>query len=210
MSTVNNQYYLEQMGINVWTKRDSRKAGNPLAELARTVSTCVRCPLSQHRTQTVFSRGNPNAPLMIIGEAPGFYEDKQGLPFVGKAGILLNQMLKSIDLNEDEVYIANILKCRPPDNRDPKSDEIEQCSEHLTQQIAIVAPKLLLAVGRFSGQFLARKNQPLKELRQNVHYYNDIPCLVSYHPAYLLRNPSDKKKAYGDLVRLKGLLSSLK
>ena len=177
-----------------------------LSLLAQNVAACTRCPLHQTRKQTVFFRGNPQAKLMIVGEAPGFYEDQQGRPFVGKAGGLLNQMLQSVGIQEDAVYIANVLKCRPPNNRDPKTEEISQCSHYLRQQIALVKPDLILAVGRFAGQFLSNQIRSLKELRQKIHYYNDTPFIVSYHPAYLLRNPKDKKKTYADLLAVKHFL----
>lgn len=202
-------YYLQQMGIEIWVFRP--QVSNVLSELqqcAAEVAFCTRCPLSQTRTQTVFSRGNPHARLMVIGEAPGFYEDKQGLPFVGKAGDLLNRMLHSIGLTEEDVYIANVLKCRPPNNRDPESCEITACSGYLEEQITLLQPKLILAVGRFSGQFLLKKILPLNEMRNTVHDYHGIAVLVSYHPAYLLRNPIDKKKAYQDLLLAKRLLQS--
>lgn len=198
------QYYLQTMGIERWLRRQTKHSSeNHLATLAQEVAVCNRCPLYKTRTQTVFSRGNPKAKLMIIGEAPGFYEDQQGLPFVGKAGGLLNQMLQSIGMSESDVYIANVLKCRPPNNRDPALEEIEQCSPYLAQQIDFIAPDLILALGRFAGQFLLKKQLPLNKLRKTIHRYNDIPFMVSYHPAYLLRNPIDKKKAYDDLTTVK-------
>lgn len=205
-----NQYYLQTMGIDLWIQRQPPNfiEENGLTVLAKKVAECVRCELYKTRKQTVFSRGNPRAKLMIIGEAPGFYEDKQGLPFVGKAGGLLNQMLKAIGLTEEDAYIANVLKCRPPNNRDPKPEEIAQCSPYLTHQIELIKPHLILALGRFSGQFLLKKTGTLKELRNSLHYYNNIPFIVSYHPAYLLRNPSDKKKAYLDLLRAKKMLGN--
>lgn len=202
------RYYLQTMGIESFISRKK----NPISEshlvaLEGEVAACTRCPLHKTRTQTVFSRGNSKARLMIIGEAPGFYEDKQGLPFVGKAGSLLNQMLQSIEMSEDNVYIANVLKCRPPNNRDPAIDEIEQCTSYLTQQIDYIAPSLILALGRFAGQFLLKKTLPLNELRKTVHRYKNTPFLVSYHPAYLLRNPVDKKKAFIDLITVKKMLA---
>lgn len=201
------QYYLQQMGIEPWIiRRTGSSHENNLSQLAKRVSQCTACSLHQCRTRTVFARGNPQAKLMIIGEAPGFYEDQQGLPFVGKAGVLLNQMIHSIGLNEQEVYIANVLKCRPPDNRDPTVEEIALCTPYLSEQVALVAPTLLLALGRFAGQFLVKKNLPLNQLRQTRHYYNSIPCFVSYHPAYLLRSPKDKKHAYRDLLQIKQCL----
>ncbi len=202
------QYYLQQMGIKPWVLRKAKVDKKNLNDLALTVSNCVLCPLHKTRTQTVFARGNPDARLMIVGEAPGFYEDQQGLPFVGKAGGLLNKMLSSIELSDEDVYIANVLKCRPPNNRDPNAEEIQQCSEHLSQQIALVAPKLILAAGHFAGQFLLKATTPLNKMRQKIHDYNGTPVLVSYHPAYLLRNPADKKNAYQDLLFIKQLLES--
>lgn len=179
-----------------------------LSSLATEVAGCTRCPLHKTRKQTVFCRGNPQAKLMIIGEAPGFYEDQQGRPFVGKAGGLLNRMMKSIDLSEDDFYIANVLKCRPPNNRDPQADEILQCSTYLELQIELVKPELILALGRFSGQFLVNKPLPLKQLRQKVNYYKNIPFIVTYHPAYLLRNPLEKQKTYTDLLVVKKFLQT--
>ncbi len=200
-------YYLQQMGIEPWVLRASRVHKKNLAQLAEDVAACVRCPLHQTRTQTVFARGSTDAKLMIIGEAPGFHEDQQGFPFVGKAGRLLDKMLNSIGLSGSDVYIANVLKCRPPDNRDPTPEEISQCSGYLSAQIAMVTPKLILAVGRFSGQFLLNVTFPLNKMRSKVHDYQGTPVLVSYHPAYLLRNPAEKKNAYRDLLVVKRLLT---
>jgi uracil-DNA glycosylase family 4 len=177
-----------------------------LRALSNEVASCTRCILHKTRTQTVFFRGSLHAKLMIIGEAPGFYEDQQGLPFVGKAGNLLNQMMHSVELFEQDFYIANVLKCRPPNNRDPKAEEIGECSSYLTRQIELLKPNLILALGRFAAQFLLNKPLPLKQLRNVVHYYKNIPFIVSYHPAYLLRNPVDKKKTYLDLLVVKNFL----
>jgi len=207
MSSQLRHYYLQQMGIDTWVKREECKSKKHLVQLAADVSLCVRCPLHHTRTQTVFARGNPDAKLMIIGEAPGFYEDQQGLPFVGQAGGLLNKMLNSIGLSGEDVYIANVLKCRPPNDRDPQPDEISHCSNYLTQQIAIVSPRLILAVGRFAGQFLLNASFPLNQMRNKIHEYQQIPMLVTYHPAYLLRNPFDKKNAFQDLMIVKQLLT---
>ncbi|HHF7353279.1 TPA: uracil-DNA glycosylase [Legionella anisa] len=202
-----SRYYLQFMGIDLWALRQPHSScEQDLSALAKEVAACTRCSLHKTRTQTVFFRGSAKAKLMIIGEAPGFYEDKQGLPFVGKAGSLLNQMLQSIEIVEEDVYIANVLKCRPPNNRDPQLDEIAQCSSYLSRQIELIQPHLILALGRFAGQFLLNKPLPLKQLRNTLHHYNNIPFIVSYHPAYLLRNPADKKKAYLDLLAAKKLL----
>ncbi|CDZ79170.1 uracil-DNA glycosylase, family 4 [Legionella massiliensis] len=208
MSEPLSRYYLQTMGIDSWVVRQpgSSVCENPLDDLAQEVAACQRCPLHKTRSQTVFSRGSSQAKLMIIGEAPGFYEDQQGLPFVGKAGSLLNQMIQSIGMTEEDVYIANVLKCRPPNNRDPAVEEIVKCSDYLTRQITLIKPDLILALGRFAGQFLVSKPLPLNQLRKTIHRYNDTPFIVSYHPAYLLRNPSDKKKAYIDLLAVKKYL----
>lgn len=202
-----SNYYLQTMGIDQWSIRRVKRSGEEaLLILAQEVSACTRCSLHKTRTQTVFSRGSPQAKLMIIGEAPGYYEDQQGKPFVGKAGYLLNQMLHSIGMTETDVYIANVLKCRPPNNRDPAAEEIIKCADYLTRQIGLLAPQLILALGRFAGQFLLNKPLSLNQLRKSVHRYNNTPFIVSYHPAYLLRNPADKKKAYADLIAVKKFL----
>lgn len=207
MSDALNRYYLQAMGIDLWElRRPHVSSEQGLGALANEVAACTQCSLHKTRTQTVFCRGNSNAKLMIIGEAPGFFEDQQGLPFVGKAGALLNQMLQSIEMAENDVYIANVLKCRPPNNRDPQLEEIAQCSSYLERQIELIQPSLILALGRFAGQFLLNKPLPLKQLRKTLHHYHNIPFIVSYHPAYLLRNPADKKQAFLDLLTVKKLL----
>lgn len=168
--------------------------------LQQMVSHCTACGLHCSRTQTVFGVGNRQADLMIIGEAPGFYEDQQGEPFVGRAGQLLNAMLKAIRLERSQVYIANILKCRPPNNRDPQPDEVAACTPFLDRQLELIQPKLLLAVGRIAAHYLLNSKQALSQLRGQVHRYGkqQTPLIVSYHPAYLLRNPRDKARAWQD------------
>lgn len=207
-SSNHHAYYLNQLGIDVWVRRQEEAADEPLQQLKASVASCTRCPLHANRTHTVFARGNPHASVMVVGEAPGYYEDQQGLPFVGKAGRLLDKMLRSVGLSEEDVYIANVLKCRPPDNRDPTEAEIAACHQHLAEQITLVNPALLLAVGRFAGQFLIKQSLPLNRMRQHVHQYGNRPVIVSYHPAYLLRNPNDKKKAYADLLMLQQHVTS--
>lgn len=209
MSADVRHYYLQQMQIEPWVLRKNTLNKKSLEQVASDVSICTRCPLCKSRTQTVFARGNPKAKLMVIGEAPGFYEDKQGLPFVGKAGGLLNNMLSSIGLTAEDVYIANLIKCRPPDNRNPKSEEIAACSPYLAEQIMLVAPRLIVALGRFAGQFLLNTTAPLNKMRHQQQVYQGIPVLVSYHPAYLLRNPADKKQAYVDLLRASQVISKV-
>ena len=169
-------------------------------ELQARVSVCTRCAeLAATRTQTVFGVGNHNAKWMVIGEAPGAEEDRQGEPFVGRAGQLLNNMLKAIGLERETVFIANMIKCRPPGNRDPHPEEIANCSDYLRRQVELVSPKVILAVGRISAQNLLKTGEPLARLRGKMHRLGDIPLVVTYHPAYLLRTPSDKAKAWADL-----------
>jgi uracil-DNA glycosylase family 4 len=169
--------------------------------LKQAVVNCTACGLHSTRTQTVFGVGNPNADLLFIGEAPGFNEDQQGEPFVGRGGQLLTAMIKTMGLTRNDVYIANILKCRPPNNRDPLPEEVNLCTRFLTQQIALIKPRIVVAVGRIAAHYLLQTKSSLESLRNKVHQYgaNATPLIVTYHPAYLLRNPVDKKKAYIDL-----------
>jgi DNA polymerase len=146
---------------------------------------------------------------MIIGEAPGANEDLQGQPFVGRAGQLLNAILASINLTREDVFIANILKCRPPENRDPNPDEVATCTPYLEKQIALLKPTLILAVGRIAAQFLLKTTASLSSLRGKMHTYQNIPLMITYHPAYLLRTPRDKKKAYADWVKVKKMIGNL-
>lgn len=195
--------YLHYMGIECWQERAAVSETVSLQDLAYQVSVCEKCSLCKTRTQTVFSRGNPTASLMIIGEAPGFYEDQQGKPFVDKAGKLLDAMLASIGFREEDIYIVNVLKCRPPNNREPALEEIQACRYYLEQQICSVAPKLILALGRLAGQFLLGKSDTLSSQRLIKHTFQQIPFFVTYHPDDLLRNPEDKKRAYQDLLLVK-------
>lgn len=163
------------------------------------VASCTRCPLHQTRTQTVFGVGDTQADWLVIGEAPGEQEDLQGEPFVGPAGLLLNEMLRAIGLARQQVYIANILKCRPPKNRDPQVQEVAACEGYLRQQIAFIRPKIILAVGRIAAQNLLKTAVPVGKLRGLVHDYHGVPLVVVYHPAYLLRSPLEKRAAFNDL-----------
>jgi uracil-DNA glycosylase family 4 len=177
--------------------------------LAAEVSGCTRCALHRSRTQTVFGVGRRDAKLLVIGEAPGADEDKQGEPFVGRAGQLLNAMLRSIGMPRHEVYIANILKCRPPNNRDPEVNESAACTPYLERQLALVEPRVLLAVGRIAAQWLLQTDTPIGRLRGRVLNYGErgTPLVVTYHPAYLLRSPLAKATAWTDLCLVKELLS---
>ena len=177
-------------------------------ELRRAVKNCTACGLRAGCTQTVFGVGNTEADLLVIGEAPGADEDRQGEPFVGRAGQLLNAMLLAMGFRRQEVFIANVVKCRPPNNRDPKAEEVLQCEPYLLRQIELVRPRAILAVGRISAQHLLKTEITVGRLRGRVHAFGEdrIPLVVTYHPAYLLRSPEQKAKAWEDLQRVLSLL----
>ena len=214
------RYYLDTMGIQVWddaasdaqvAARTSTPVRSPVdleswETLQRTEIACTLCELHQSRTQTVFGVGDKQADLLVIGEAPGRDEDEQGEPFVGRAGQLLTAMLLAIGLQRDDVYIANILKCRPPNNRDPEASEIDSCSGYLRQQIELIQPKAIFAVGRIAAQALLHSTATIGSMRGKQHSYEGVPLIASYHPAYLLRKPSEKRKSWQDLLLLKSLL----
>jgi DNA polymerase len=211
--------YLQAMGIDVWLPRgdpepdesetvaDDAAAAEDLNwdELRRCVADCTRCELAESRIQTVFGVGNQDADWMIIGEAPGAEEDRRGEPFVGRAGKMLDEMLRAIGQSRDAVFIANTLKCRPPNNRDPKPAEASACRDYLERQIALVQPKIILAVGKIAAQNLLGCDDPVGRMRGQRHNLNGIPLVVTYHPAYLLRSPSQKSKSWSDLCLAKRL-----
>ncbi len=216
--TTHQRRALAAMDIPLWQplgSDDETTSPPPVAvsadwdELRAEVMACTRCDLAASRTQPVFGTGNPQADWMVIGEAPGAEEDRQGEPFVGRAGQLLNQMLKAVGLSRDEVYIANILKCRPPNNRDPAPAEVEACRGYLQRQIELVSPRLLLAVGRIAAQNLLGSDAPVGRLRGRVHHLpgSGLPVVVTYHPAYLLRSPAQKRKAWDDLCLARAVLA---
>ncbi|WP_175704492.1 uracil-DNA glycosylase [Burkholderia ambifaria] len=184
---------------------EARPAATPVAmldwdTLAARVADCTSCRLCEKRTNTVFGVGDREADWMLIGEAPGENEDKQGEPFVGQAGKLLDNMLQSLALKRGEnVYIANVIKCRPPGNRNPEPDEVARCEPYLQRQVALVKPKLIVALGRFAAQTLLKTDASIASLRGRVHTYEGVPVIVTYHPAYLLRSLQDKSKAWADL-----------
>jgi DNA polymerase len=182
-------------------------AGAPgWAELEQAVAGCTLCGLCRTRTQTVFGTGDRAATLMVVGEAPGAEEDRQGLPFVGRAGQLLNAMLRSVGFAREQVFIANVLKCRPPKNRDPEPAEAEQCLPYLRRQIELVAPRALLCVGRIAAQNLLGTDASLGSLRGQVLRLGATPVVVTYHPAYLLRTPAHKRRAWDDLRLARSLV----
>ena len=211
------RYYLDAMDIQVWElqappagETDVRAQDTDAIwqQLERSVAACTKCELSGSRTQTVFGVGNRNADLLIIGEAPGRDEDLQGEPFVGRAGQLLNAMLAAIGMTRQQVYIANILKCRPPNNRDPGPEEAAACNPWLQQQIELIEPAVILALGRVAAHKLLNTEQSLASLRNRQHDYAGIPLIVSYHPAYLLRKPVEKRKSWQDLKRVRTMINS--
>jgi DNA polymerase len=173
------------------------------------ICTCMKCPLGATRTKFVFGVGDPHATLMLIGEAPGADEDAQGEPFVGRAGQLLNKILEAIRFRRDEVYICNILKCRPPENRTPAPEEVDQCIPYLKKQIALIRPKLILCLGLTAAQNLLQTNESLTRLRGRVLQYEGIPLMVTYHPAALLRNPNWKRPTWEDVQAARKLHDEL-
>jgi uracil-DNA glycosylase len=208
---------LEVLGLTPrWIRREGRLSAAPLTEkpisaaaltetldwnaLKARVATCRQCRLCEQRTQTVFGVGDETAAWMLIGEAPGANEDRLGQPFVGQAGRLLDNMLQAVGRTRHQgVYIANVIKCRPPGNRDPQPDEVAQCEPYLRRQLALIRPEIIIALGRFAAQSLLKTESSISRLRGRVHQYEGIPVIVTYHPAYLLRNASDKAKAWADL-----------
>ncbi|MGE0393376.1 MAG: uracil-DNA glycosylase [Vicinamibacterales bacterium] len=169
---------------------------------------CRRCKLhTLGRSRIVFGVGNPNADLMFVGEAPGADEDAQGIPFVGKAGQLLTKIIEAINLTRDEVYIANVIKCRPPGNRNPEPDEVEQCEPFLFRQIDAIRPKVIVALGKFAAQSLLRSAEPISKLRGREFPFRDAILMPTFHPAYLLRNPSSKREVWEDMKRVRELLA---
>jgi len=210
---------LREMGLGpVWKLRQQAvvqqekiqgEAGGWI-ELKQAVPACTACGLHKTRTQTVFGVGDENADWLLVGEAPGAEEDRLGDPFVGQAGRLLDAMLGAIDLSrEKNVYICNVLKCRPPGNRNPEPDEVAKCTPFLLRQIELIGPKLIVAMGRFAAQTLLNTDASIASLRGRVHQYAGRPLIVTYHPAYLLRNLPDKSKAWADLVFARRTMAGL-
>ncbi|MBI1805784.1 MAG: uracil-DNA glycosylase [Ignavibacteria bacterium] len=185
-------------------------ASQSLDILNKEICECLKCPLGQTRTKFVFGVGNPNADVMFIGEAPGADEDIQGEPFVGRAGQLLNKIIEAVQMKREDVYICNILKCRPPNNRDPEPTEMETCSPYLHKQIDLLKPKFIICLGRISAQWLLQTNESLTNLRGKVHNYRGAKLIVTYHPAALLRNPNWKRPAWEDMKMFKKLYDELK
>jgi uracil-DNA glycosylase family 4 len=205
------EYQAETYGPDLMTESECgvsgvRPAAKPaLDDLRQDIQNCNRCGLAKTRTHFVFGVGNPEANLMLIGEAPGEEEDRRGEPFVGAAGQLLDKILAAIGFDRAEVYIGNILKCRPPGNRDPLPEEVESCLPYLNRQIEMIGPKLILGLGRIAAQNLLGTQAPLSRLRGELHSLNGIPMMVTFHPAALLRNPEWKRPVWEDVQRLRKL-----
>jgi uracil-DNA glycosylase family 4 len=179
-----------------------------LAELQRVVSACEKCRLSKSRTQVVYGVGNPNADLMFIGEAPGRDEDIKGEPFVGRAGQLLTDIIKAMHLTRDDVYIANVIKCRPPENRNPEQDELDACRPHIRRQIEVIKPKVIVTLGKIALQSLTEKGYAISSVRGQWLDYNGIKMMPTYHPAYLLRTPAAKKDVWEDMKKVMAALEA--
>lgn len=184
----------------------SRLAPETLAAVREDLGDCRRCKLAAGRRSIVFGQGDPKAALMFVGEAPGADEDEQGLAFVGKAGQLLTKIIEAIGLTRDQVFIANVIKCRPPQNRNPEPDEIEACQPFLERQIAAIRPQVLVGLGKFGGHWLLKTAEPISKIRGRLGEYHGIKVMPTYHPAYLLRNPGAKKEVWEDMKVVRALL----
>lgn len=199
---------IKNQDLQINTKNTKNEIQQKLNLISQEVAQCTKCPIHEDRTHTVFGTGNPQAKLVFVGEAPGAEEDRQGLPFVGRAGQLLTDIIvKGMKMHREDVYICNVLKCRPPNNRDPNPIEVLNCEPYLLRQLELIRPKVICALGRISAQTLLKTTASLNELRGKWHNYHGIPLRVTYHPAYLLRNPADKKKAWIDIQEVMKLLN---
>lgn len=207
--------YLESIGIDylpggippsIAQGSDTASGFGTLQELRDEIGDCRRCPLSKDRHHIVFGVGNPDADLVFVGEAPGREEDNQGEPFVGMAGQLLTRIISAMGLSRDDVYICNVIKCRPPDNRDPLPAEIEMCEPFLKEQLRIIKPRAICALGSFASQTLLKSEIKISRLRGQFHDYYSVPLMPTYHPSYLLRNPHAKRDVWEDIKKVMELL----
>ena len=197
--TVDQQNFFQDNDLKT---REPLYTGLNLENLKMEALYCHKCQLDQSRTHVVFGIGNQKADLMFVGEAPGAEEDRTGKPFVGRAGQLLTKIIQSIGLTRDDVYIANVLKCRPPSNRNPKLNEIEQCEPYLLRQIELIKPKVICALGTFAAQILLRTDERISKLRGDFYSYHGTKVMPTYHPAYLLRNPENKRQVWEDIQKV--------
>ncbi len=207
--------FYQEIGIDgiVRSKKTTESSGRQFPTLESVydmLKGCQRCKLHNGKTHLVFGAGNPNADLVFIGEAPGFYEDQQGQPFVGQAGELLTRIIHAIRLRREDVYITNIMKCRPPHNRDPEPDEIAMCEPFLRQQLTIIQPKIICALGKFAAQTLLKVTTPISKLRGRFYDYHGIKLMPTYHPAYLLRHPGDKGLVWQDMQMIQKAYNAIK
>jgi uracil-DNA glycosylase family 4 len=186
----------------------ARSAADVLTDVRADIGDCTRCKLHRlGRRQIVFGVGNPNADLMFVGEAPGADEDVQGIPFVGRAGQLLTKIIEAIGLSRDDVYIANVIKCRPPENRNPEPDEVDTCEPFLFRQIDAIAPKVIVALGTFAAKALLKTNDPISRLRGRVYDYRGAKLIPTFHPAFLLRSPDRKRDVWEDMKKVRAILA---
>jgi len=217
--------FAQELGVSgmsrdpAWRVREGEATSDPLrvfgspadalAAVRTDIGDCTRCKLHRlGRHQIVFGVGHPEADLMFVGEAPGRDEDIQGIPFVGRAGQLLTKIIEAIGLTREEVYIANVIKCRPPENRNPEQDEVETCEPFLFRQIDVIKPKVIVALGTFAARTLLRTLDPISRLRGRVYDYRGAKLIPTFHPAYLLRNPASKREVWEDMKRVRALLQS--
>lgn len=218
IAPVEEAYDSPQSSSQLWSQTDSDDNlpddiggdSDDLGQLAEIIGRCQKCTLHTTRTNAVPGIGNPSARWMFVGEAPGQNEDQQGLPFVGRAGQLLDAMIAALNMNRKDVFIANLIKCRPPGNRDPLVEEVDQCEPYLHQQLAIIKPEIIVALGRVSAQSLLKTSEPIGKIRGKTYHYgeSDIPLIPTYHPAYLLRSPEQKRKVWEDLLLAKSIVES--
>ena len=212
MMKSNSELYLEQYK-DIYDNKiifdDKLATDNNLDSFYNEIKDCTKCSLSKSRTKFVFGVGNPNADIVIVGEAPGKNEDLQGEPFVGRGGKLLDKILEAINLNRKKVFILNVLKCRPPENRDPKPQEISECEPYLKKQLQLINPKLIVALGRIAAMTLLRSKDSLTNMRNKIHKYENIDLIATYHPAALLRNPNFKKPTWEDFKLIRDKYSNV-
>jgi len=203
-------YQLPDQTKELGTGRDKsiKPDEKTLSDIRQDMGECKRCGLHKTRSSIVFGAGNNDADLLFVGEAPGRDEDLQGEPFVGKAGKLLSKIIEAIDMRREEVYISNIIKCRPPENRNPLPDEIESCKSFLLQQIKAIRPKIICTLGKFAAQTLLETDAPISTMRGRFHDFRGIPLMPTYHPAYLLRNPGSKREVWEDIKKVRDLLNN--
>lgn len=202
--------FFAELGVtHLNVKNPAKRQSLSLNEIREELGDCTRCKLAKTRTQIVFGSGSSEADLMFVGEAPGADEDAQGLPFVGRAGQLLTRIIEAIDLSREDVYIANILKCRPPDNRNPEADEVEMCQPFLMRQIQSVGPRIIVTLGKYASQTLLATSTPISRLRGNFHPLDDVLVMPTFHPSYLLRNPGAKRDVWEDMKKVRDRLKKL-